>query len=49
MFINTLIIIFLIINQIQMINVNISLKGIWIKDDSYDLYWSLSECEIIKL
>ena len=30
-------------------NVNISLKGIWIKDDSYGLYWSLSECEIIKL
>ena len=30
-------------------NVNISLKGIWIKDDSYGLYWSLSCCEIIKL
>ena len=30
-------------------NVNISLKGIWIKDESYGLYWSLSECEIIKL
>jgi hypothetical protein len=30
-------------------NVNISLKGIWIKDDNYGLYWSLSDCEIIKL
>ncbi len=30
-------------------NVNISLKGIWIKDESYGLYWSLSCCEIIKL
>jgi hypothetical protein len=30
-------------------NVIISLKGIWIKDDTYGLYWSLSECEIIKL
>lgn len=30
-------------------NVNISLKGIWIKDESYGLYWYLSECEIIKL
>jgi hypothetical protein len=30
-------------------NVKISLKGIWIKDNSYGLYWSLSECEIIKI
>jgi hypothetical protein len=30
-------------------NVNISLKGIWIKDDSFGLYWSLSDCEIKKL
>jgi len=30
-------------------NVTISLKGIWIKDESYGLLWSLSECEIIKL
>jgi hypothetical protein len=30
-------------------NVTISLKGIWIKDDSYGLLWSLSECEIKKM
>ena len=30
-------------------NVKLSLKGIWLKDDSYGLYWSLSECEIIKI
>lgn len=30
-------------------NVIVSLKGIWIKDDSYGLLWSLSDCEIIKL
>jgi len=30
-------------------NVTISLKGIWIKDESYGLLWSLSDCEIIKL
>ena len=30
-------------------NVTISLKGIWLKDESYGLFWSLSVCEIIKL
>lgn len=30
-------------------NVTISLKGIWIKNESYGLLWSLSECEIVKL
>ena len=30
-------------------NVTISLKGIWIKNESYGLLWSLSECELIKL
>ena len=30
-------------------DLTISLKGIWIKDDSYGLYWSLSECEIVKI
>ena len=30
-------------------NVKLTLKGIWIKDNSYGLYWSLSECEILKL
>lgn len=29
-------------------NITILLKGIWIKDESYGLLWSLSECEIIK-
>jgi len=27
-------------------NVNISLKGLWLKNESYGLYWSLSDCEI---
>jgi hypothetical protein len=30
-------------------NVKISLKGIWIKDESYGLYWSLSCCELVKI
>jgi len=30
-------------------NVIITLKGIWLNNDSYGLYWSLSECEIKKM
>lgn len=35
--------------KLSISNVNISLKGIWVKNESYGLYWSLSECHITKI
>jgi hypothetical protein len=30
-------------------NIQVYLKGIWVTEDTYGLYWDLKECEIIKI